>query len=389
MASASTKAATATPRRKTTADTFMAMTVNNGKLPFKVSRHGARSLPDQVADGLRAAIVQGRYRPGDEIPSSREMVPMLGVSRIVTRAALARLSSEGYIHTRPGMRSVVLDRGQRHWRGHVLFVYPWGDDNYDQTIISATLRDILAAEGYLVTTIGVGGSNVTPCDFTILDAALSGSVDLVATIRDCPELFAHLRRRKVPFTTHFGGGAPAGAAGHTSLDAAPALAGLATACAASGARRLVAVSWCKTSFDLGRAFAGTGIRLKEAHLDVDTSGGRLRAVEHAGRIFFERLLADGGISRDTVYFTTDDYLARGALIAFSCAGLLSPRDFRFASLSNVGIGPDYPHALSCIEYDPFSIGRELARCLVGLLKNGAYPGASVVGPVWRDGETIG
>lgn len=360
------------------------------KLPFIVSRHGDRSLPDQVADGIRAAIVQGHFKPGDEIPSSREMVPMLGVSRIVTRTALARLAAEGYIHARPGMRSVVLNRGKRHWRGHVLFVYPWGDDNYDQTIISATLRDALAGEGYLTTPVGVRGSSDEPCDFSFLDAALVGPVDLVATYRWCPQLFAHLAKTGTPFTTMFGGdGPPPGAVGHTRIDATRATADFAASCVASGIRRVVAVSWCNLPFDLKSALAGTGIRLSSIHLDVDVSGGRLRAVEHAGRLFFERIVSNGRITPDTVYFTTDDYLARGAVTALACAGLHIPRDIRFASLSNVGLGPDYPRELARIEYNAADMGGELARCVAELMKTGIYPKGSAVQPNWFPGATLG
>ena len=364
------------------------MTREKRKLPFTVSRHGDKPLSDQVADGLRAAIVQGRYRPGDEIPSSREMVPLLGVSRIVTRAALSRLAYEGYIHARPGMRSVVLDRGQRRWRGHVLFAYPWGDDNYDQTIIAATLRDALAVEGYLTTPIGVNGNETEPCDFTFLDAALAGPVDLVATYRWCPALFDHLAKAGIPFTTMYGGDPAPGAVGHTRIDSSQAVDDFAAACAASGARRVVAVSWCESPFDLRRPLAEAGISFSHIRLQVDVSAGRLLAVEHAGRLFFDRLATEGKLSRDTIYFTTDDYLARGGLMALACAGLTAPRDFRFASLSNAGLGPDYPRELSRIEYESAAMGRELAGGIAGLLKNGAYPSASSCKPVWIPGATM-
>ena len=66
------------------------------RLPFTVSRNDGRKFVVQVADGLRKAIIDGYYKPGDTLPASRELAPMLGVSRIVTTAALRRLADEGW-----------------------------------------------------------------------------------------------------------------------------------------------------------------------------------------------------------------------------------------------------------------------------------------------------
>ena len=85
-------------------------------IPFSINRNDSRSLVDQVADGLRHGIVSGRWRVGDEIPSTRELAPMLGVSRIVTKAALSRLAAEGYVLARHGLKPVVCNRGEEQWR---------------------------------------------------------------------------------------------------------------------------------------------------------------------------------------------------------------------------------------------------------------------------------
>ena len=64
------------------------------QIPFEVNRSDARTLVRQVADGLRQAIVGGFFRPGDVVPSYRELALVLGVSRIVTQAALRQIANE-------------------------------------------------------------------------------------------------------------------------------------------------------------------------------------------------------------------------------------------------------------------------------------------------------
>ena len=94
------------------------------KIPFSINRNDARPLFNQVVDGFREAIFSGYYKPGDKIPSSRDLCPLLGVSRIVTQAALEQLVSEGLVASRPRIGSVVRDRNAKQWKGRVLFVVP-------------------------------------------------------------------------------------------------------------------------------------------------------------------------------------------------------------------------------------------------------------------------
>jgi hypothetical protein len=211
------------------------------ELPFSVNRNDARSLLDQVADGLRAAIVGGYYKPGDAIPSSRELCPLLGVSRIVTKAALERLAAEGYVLSRTGSGTVVSTPGVKQWRGHVVLAYPLGDDNYLQTILAGTLRDRLLEAGYLFTQAGARWSD-GKYDFSNLDAALSNSVDLAITLYDSPEFFRHLARRNIPYAAfRETPEAPAGAVGFTHFAYNTAAGDFAAECVRLGVEEVVEV----------------------------------------------------------------------------------------------------------------------------------------------------
>jgi len=53
--------------------------------------------PGQAADALRAFIADNRYAAGDRLPSERELIIALGMTRSALRKALHSLESEGLI----------------------------------------------------------------------------------------------------------------------------------------------------------------------------------------------------------------------------------------------------------------------------------------------------
>jgi len=63
---------------------------------------GAGPISRQVYLGLRGAIVQGTFRPGDRLPATRDLAEQLGVSRTVVLFAYDQLLSEGFVEGRPG-----------------------------------------------------------------------------------------------------------------------------------------------------------------------------------------------------------------------------------------------------------------------------------------------
>lgn len=55
-----------------------------------------------VLDQMRRSMETGQFRPGDRLPSERDLAEMLHVSRTVVRAAIAVLEGEGRILVRRG-----------------------------------------------------------------------------------------------------------------------------------------------------------------------------------------------------------------------------------------------------------------------------------------------
>ncbi len=69
-----------------------------------------------VEQALRDAIQQGRLRPGDVLPSTRQLAADLGISRSSAVAAYEQLASEGYLAAQPRGRTRVADGAWHHPR---------------------------------------------------------------------------------------------------------------------------------------------------------------------------------------------------------------------------------------------------------------------------------
>ncbi len=365
------------------------MTTNKA-VPFSVNRNDTRPLVDQVADGLRESIVGGFYRQGDKVPSYCTLADALGVSRIVTKAALRRIAEEGLVVSRPGSGSTVCDRNVCHWKGRVLMVVPDGDDNYMQTILAGSLRDRLAAAGWLFSQVCVRKTPGGCYDFSNLEAELSRSVNLVVAVYVRQSIFTWLARRRTPFAVFAEvTRRPIGAMGFTTLDYNGAVRDFAAECRRIGVTEVVEFFWDRMMCDITSEFAAAGIRVRKVRIGVKRSLGRIADVQRAGMDMFLRLAADKHANRKAAYFFADDHLASGALVALSYAGIKAPDDVRIATWSNRGLGPVYPRKLSRMEIDPEQAGKAVADAVLTYLSSGVYPSGGVVSPVWISGETLG
>ena len=76
--------------------------------PVVLDRTSGAPLSAQLADALRAAAATGALRPGDRLPSTRELAVALRVSRTVTSAAYDQLLAEGWAGGRRGVGTFVL-----------------------------------------------------------------------------------------------------------------------------------------------------------------------------------------------------------------------------------------------------------------------------------------
>jgi GntR family transcriptional regulator len=85
-----------------------------------------RPAYQQVADVLRTAILEGRLKPGDKLPSHRKLAQQHGLAQMTVRQAISLLQAEGlvdtrqghgvFVRTRPALRRLGSDRYSRRRR---------------------------------------------------------------------------------------------------------------------------------------------------------------------------------------------------------------------------------------------------------------------------------
>lgn len=75
-------------------------------IPPKGARRG---VAERIAEQLKAAIVKGRFRPGDALPSERDLAEKYDVNRSSVREAVRRLEAWGLVQVRHGGATRVTD----------------------------------------------------------------------------------------------------------------------------------------------------------------------------------------------------------------------------------------------------------------------------------------
>jgi GntR family transcriptional repressor for pyruvate dehydrogenase complex len=76
-------------------------------------------VSDGIATTIEQRILEGTLKPGDRLPSERELAAELGVSRPSLREAIQKLVAKGLLHTRERGGTRVTDRLDAH------FTDPW------------------------------------------------------------------------------------------------------------------------------------------------------------------------------------------------------------------------------------------------------------------------
>jgi GntR family transcriptional repressor for pyruvate dehydrogenase complex len=84
-----------------------------------IQRRPVIRLSDTVAGELEKRILEGSLKPGDRLPSERDLAVEMGVSRPSLREAIQKLVSKGLLTTRHGGGTHVTDRLEAH------FADPW------------------------------------------------------------------------------------------------------------------------------------------------------------------------------------------------------------------------------------------------------------------------
>lgn len=77
--------------------------------PFTLDPQEKLSLGENIAHHIQGLLHQGKLRPGDTLPTQRELAAQYGTSVSAVREAISILSAAGVVDARPGRGTLILE----------------------------------------------------------------------------------------------------------------------------------------------------------------------------------------------------------------------------------------------------------------------------------------
>ena len=98
---------------------------------------------EETVERLLQAVKLGQVRPGERLPSERELAQQFGVSRVTLREAIRALAQEGYFESRRGRSGGTFVLPTAAWRRDARDVRAIADDMGDELTDALLLRQVL------------------------------------------------------------------------------------------------------------------------------------------------------------------------------------------------------------------------------------------------------
>jgi DNA-binding LacI/PurR family transcriptional regulator len=359
------------------------------KLQFKIRREDSTSLTDQLAGGLRYAILSGAMRPGDTFPTLSEMADQVGVSKDVAQNAVKRLSTEGLVCARPHNGITVSSTKGHAWRASVLGLQ-WGDPSmYYQSVLSSVVTERLNAANVLFDATYIGWNEESK-GFPKVQAQLAHAFSLAVVRGNAGGIEELLSRRGIPFI-HFTSSHLSPRAVRTiHVHHAPAFPEVRDHCLACGVHNALLVHLREEGAqysELRKLLTESGVRCRALNVQDAVGYGIPECAERGGVNAMDTWLKRNKKLPDLIWFS-DDFVARGGIMAMTARGVRIPEDVQVITWANRGSGPVFVKPLTRVEIDPVRYGETIAACVLEQLAGKPWDGKPIeLTPVFIEGAT--
>ena len=98
----------------------------------------------QILDHLRHEIRDGRYQPGDKLPTEVELMAQFGVSRTTVSRALRSLESEGMLMRRQGSGTYVREEIEQEPVAGICYFAPFVEPGDELPYVEGLIHQHLA-----------------------------------------------------------------------------------------------------------------------------------------------------------------------------------------------------------------------------------------------------
>ncbi len=328
-----------------------------------------------IKEVLREEIRQGKYKPGEKLPSSNELAAMFGTSRNTSVKALTELVFEGVASAVKGSGTVVNDLSSAAFPVHRKLRKECPDigllladlDDLNHPYISRVLQGISGRAKTLSCTIRI---------FCIKNASIAEFIkqhpfDGLIVITELPDSSILLmKRQKVPFVllgNDLAGEEVASVANDSFSGVFNAMRHLHKL----GHRRIGVLSGPSGRNVTACGYLAYRQMLQELGLAEDECFFKACDWgEAAGYEEFSRILKSG--RRPTALVTFEDYMACGAIRAAKEAGLRVPQELSVVGFGNYTDAPS-PVPLTTVDVFNGELGAKSLELIVEILKGKAPP----------------
>lgn len=361
------------------------------KLPFEVDRNDRSSLVVQVANGLKRSIAEGFFKPGDVLPTWREISEELDVSLRIPREAMARLVAAGVLSSCPRRGTIVLSRTAGSGKRVVIAVAEQQSVSYYAATLIARIRSALTGKGFRVDVVTCGRDRHDEDDVRPIEAALEGRCELLVSMVENKTAWKRISTWKLP-PVLFLGDVPRRrmrGCGRIVIDNNRAVGDLVRHCQERGIRKVLEVGMGRTGGQsacacLRRAGIGTDyLTVRVCRNEWILSAVARRAMEVVGEH-----IRTHRQDLPQLLLLDDDYVANGALLALLDAGVKVPRDLCVVTFANKGFGPVFPVGLTRLEMNAVADGDFVAERILAFLRDRVLPDGLVLGTSYIRGESF-
>ncbi len=350
----------------------------------------AKRLPEQMADQIRSAICEHKIHSGDKIPSLRELARIAGTSLRVPREAVSLLSGEGFLSTRRGLGTIVLNHEHHLPRTErILLVHPNGHGAYYLGVLMEETDKRLTNAGFIISRVALRKSSSGQYDFQSLRHLLSTIKFIAALVFVYDDkMLEPIIQAHIPYVLcTFRPIRYPGAMGRISYSHRSALPDFIQHCHKAKIKRILQIVTIPWLLDATEDLKSAGFSVKNIINPYPAADiGKQEQVE---RQTFESLCKwiESNALPDLILFT-DDFASRGGILALVKHGIQIPQDVNVVVWSNRHFGPIAPVSLTKMMMDPFAHAETVAQAFLSFLRVGKFPKHDQIGPVYVKGESF-
>lgn len=136
------------------------------------SRIQSSRLYEQIVEQIEQLILDGKLRPGDQLPSERELAEQFSVSRTAVREAVKALREKGLVEIQTGRGTFITASVNKAFRNTLGWMVKAGEDDQRRNLVQ--VRYILEPEIAAIAAEMATGQDIADLNraVTAMDAAL-------------------------------------------------------------------------------------------------------------------------------------------------------------------------------------------------------------------------